>query len=324
MAKSKRRPSATEPKLTAGRTRVPGWMVAAGVVLTLAAWAGFQFAKNRVVPNAARANSMNTSALAAATNSDNPPPSPLGEGTGVRALQASSPPGTGQGSLDSARDQSASSSSAPLPAAGEKAGPPTLEVAQAVMVTVELDFGAKMPSIAAALLDIERHYQPDDGKGRTFAILDAYGEPPPTGKLHMSMHVSTEKPGLGSLIFKRTGEVLWSSRIVPSKDPTKRQFTGKNLSIFIDDGAGHLLTIDGSNNPTWIMDALVKERAALLDTVWPSGVEHEVTFIYSACGCPVKVMARREGDRVVRTKELPVMFPDDTAAVELIGRLMRW
>ena len=138
------------------------------------------------------------------------------------------------------------------------------------------------------------------------------------------MHVSTEKPGTCSLIFKRTGEMLWSSRIVPSKDPNKRQFTGKNLSIFIDDGAGHLLTVDGSNNPTWIMDAVVKEKGALLNTVWPSGAEHEVTFIYSACGCPVKVMARREGERIVRTKELPVMFPDDPAVVELIARLMRW
>ena len=133
------------------------------------------------------------------------------------------------------------------------------------------------------------------------------------------MHVSAEKPGIGSLIFKRTGETLWSSRIVPSKDPKKSQFSGKNLSIYIDDGAGKLLTVDGSNNPTWIMDAVVREKGALLDTVWPSGIEHEVTFIYSACGCPVKVMARREGDRVVRTRELPVMFPDDPAAVELIG-----
>ena len=140
----------------------------------------------------------------------------------------------------------------------------------------------------------------------------------------MSMHVSTEKPGIGSLIFKRTGETLWSSRIVPSKDPKKSPFSGKNLAIYIDNGAGKLLTVDGSNNPMWIMDAVVREKGALLDTVWPSGVEHEVTFIYSACGCPVKVMARREGDRVVRTKELPVMFPDDPAAVELIGRLMRW
>src|SRR5205814_6745391 len=88
----------------------------------------------------------------------------------------------------------------------------TLEVAQAVMVTVELDFGAKIPSIATALLDIERRYEPDDGKGRTFAILDAYGEPTPTGKLHLSRHVSTEKPGLGSLIFIRTAAVRWISR----------------------------------------------------------------------------------------------------------------
>jgi len=62
----------------------------------------------------------------------------------------------------------------------------------------------------------------------------------------------------------------------------------------------------------------------LLNTVWPSGAEHEVTFIYSACGCPVKVMARREDERIVRTKELRVMFPDDPAVVELIARLMRW
>ena len=200
----------------------------------------------------------------------------------------------------------------------------TLEVAQAVMVTVELDFGGAIPDVAAALLDIERRYQPDDGKGRTFAILDAYGEGTWTGKLHLSMHVSAEKPGIGSLIFKRTGETLWSSRIVPSKDPKKSQFSGKNLSIYIDDGAGKLLTVDGSSNPAWIMDSVVKEKGALLDTIWLSGVEHEVTFIYSACGCPVKVMARREGDRVVRTKELPVMFPDDPAAVEVIAKLMRW
>ena len=200
----------------------------------------------------------------------------------------------------------------------------TQEVDQAVMVTVELDFGAKVPSIGTALNDIERQYQPDDGKGRTFAILDAYGGPTASGKLHISMHVSTEKPGVGSLIFKRTGETLWNSRIIPPTDPAKRQFTGRNLSILIDDGPGHSLTIDGSGNPAWIMEAVVKERGALLDAVWPTGVEHELTFLYSACGCPVKVMARRDGERLVRTKELPVIFPDDPAVVELIGRLMRW
>src|SRR5262245_39723560 len=61
----------------------------------------------------------------------------------------------------------------------------TMETAQAVMVTVELDFGPRIPTIAEALKEIDRKYQPDDGRGRTFAILDAYGEPTPDGKLHM-------------------------------------------------------------------------------------------------------------------------------------------
>ena len=48
-----------------------------------------------------------------------------------------------------------------------------LEVAHAVMVTVELDFGPKLPTIADALAQIERRSKPDDGVGRTFAVLDA-------------------------------------------------------------------------------------------------------------------------------------------------------
>ena len=91
---------------------------------------------------------------------------------------------------------------------------PSIEVNQAIMVTVELDFGGPPPSIAEALNSIERRHQPDVGGGRVFAILDAYGEPTPDGKkLHMSMHISTEKTGVGSLIFKKTGETLWSSRV---------------------------------------------------------------------------------------------------------------
>src|SRR5262245_51982023 len=73
--------------------------------------------------------------------------------------------------------------------ADAKAPLPTNQVAQAIMVTVELDFGGKPPSIKEALKEVERRHQPDDGKGRTFAILDAYGDPTPAGKLHMSMHV---------------------------------------------------------------------------------------------------------------------------------------
>src|SRR5690242_5645826 len=50
-----------------------------------------------------------------------------------------------------------------------------MEVNHAVMVTVELDLGSPVPSIAEGLREVERKYQPDDGRGRTFAILDAYG-----------------------------------------------------------------------------------------------------------------------------------------------------
>jgi hypothetical protein len=57
---------------------------------------------------------------------------------------------------------------------------------------------------------------------------------------------------------------------------------------------------------------------------WPDGAQREVIFIYSAFGCPVKVMARRVGARTERTSELPVIFPDDPPAVSTIARLMRW
>jgi hypothetical protein len=193
------------------------------------------------------------------------------------------------------------------------------------MVTVELDFGGKIPSIAEALNQVERRYQPADGQGRTFAILDAYGGPTDDNKkLHMSMHVSTEKAGKGSLIFKRTGEVLWESAIAPNTNST--QFSGKNLLVYIDTGDGkhNMWTIDGSSSPTSILEAQVKEQARTVRELWPDGTEREFTYVYSACGCPVKAMVRREGDRTVRTSDQPVMFPDDPAAMQVIGRLMGW
>ena len=197
----------------------------------------------------------------------------------------------------------------------------TMETAQAVMVTVELDFGSRIPTIAEALKEIDRRYQPADGTGRTFAILDAYGEPTADGKLHMSMHVSSEKPGIGSLAFKRTGEVLWQSKIVPAQSPPS---SGKALTVYIDNGAGRSLLIDGSNNPASILDATVKDLGVPVKTAWPNGQEREVTFVYSACGCPVKAMVKRVGNRTARTKDLPVMFPDDPAAMATISRLMGW
>lgn len=199
----------------------------------------------------------------------------------------------------------------------------TMEINQAVMVTVELDFGGPVPGIAEALTQIERRHQSDDGTGRVFAVLDAYGEPTADGKkLHVSMHVSTEKPGLGTLVFRRTGEVLWQSRVVRGTNATS--FTGKNLTILVDNGKGQAQMVDGSGNPLSILDAKLRDTQRPLREFWPDGAEREVTFIYSACGCPVKAMVRRTGDRTMRTQELPVMFPDDPGVLMVIARLMGW
>jgi len=198
-----------------------------------------------------------------------------------------------------------------------------MNVNQAVMVTVELSFAGPMPSIADALRYIERRQQPDDGTGRVFAILDAYGEPTADGqKLHMSMHVSAEKTGVGALIFRRTGEVLWQSRIVTGT--STNLFTGKGLTILINDAAGKSAMVDGSGNPASILQARLRDSKTLIRDFWPDGAEREVTFLYSACGCPVKALVRRTGERTQRVKELPVMFPDDPAVMEVIGHLMGW
>jgi hypothetical protein len=221
---------------------------------------------------------------------------------------------------ESGKNQSANSTNAG--ASGTASPLPVMGVNRAVMVTVELDFGSPVPTIAEALKQVDRRYRPDDGAGRTFAILDAYGEPTPEGKLHMSMHVSTEKPGLGALVFRPTGKILWESRIVPGTNTT--EFTAKNLLILLGDETGHTITVDGSNNPKSILDARIKHQDLPVSAFWPEDIEREVTFIYSACGCPVKVMARRVGDRTIRTKDLPVIFPDDPSVVRLINRLMGW
>ena len=192
------------------------------------------------------------------------------------------------------------------------------------MVTVELDFGPKIPSIAEALRAVDRRYQPADGQGRTFAILDAYGEPTADGKLHISMHVSSEKTGRAALVFRPTGQILWQARIVPATHPAHSTFAGKNLDIMVADeqGTDHLL--DGSKVSKSIFDAPVRDRGVLLREFWPEGAERQLTFFYSACGCPVKVMCLRLGERTQRTKALPVIFPDDPAVVTTISRLLGW
>jgi hypothetical protein len=199
-----------------------------------------------------------------------------------------------------------------------------MEVAQSLMVTVDLDFGAKPPGIAQALPEIERRYEPDDGQGRTFAIIEAYGEPTPDAKLHISMHVSAEKPGIGALVFRRTGETLWKTRILPATHPPASSYAGKNLFIMLDNEAGKPFVLDGSNNPASILDTVVRDTGMPVRDFWPASAERQVSFFYSACGCPVNIMARRVGEKTVRTKELPVIFPDDPGVASTISRLMGW
>lgn len=213
----------------------------------------------------------------------------------------------------------------PVPtASASETNLPAMEVAQAVMVTAELDFGGKAPTIAEGLRQIERRYQPDDKIGRTFAILDAYGGPTADGKLHISMHVSLEKPGIGALMFRPTGDVLWKTRIVPETHPPSSSFAGKQLFILLDDGHGKPYVLDGSKVSTSILDATVRDLGEPVREFWPDGEERELTFFYSACGCPVKVMARRLNDKTQRTKELPVIFPDDPEVAATISLLAGW
>lgn len=188
------------------------------------------------------------------------------------------------------------------------------------MVTVDLDFAGKPPSIKDALKEIERSYEPRGE--RTFAILDAYGEPTPAGKLHMSMHLSMEQPGIGTLIFRRTSEVLWKSKIVaaPTGPPPPKKLT----IIMADTNAGTSFMLDGSKGATRVLDVPLNNSPSLVRDLWPDGAEREFTFIYSVCGCPVKANVRRTGETTARTSELPVMFPDDSAAMDVISQLMGW
>ena len=211
---------------------------------------------------------------------------------------------------------------APPPTTTPTTQPPdqvtTMDVAKAVMVTVEEDFG-KNATFAQALKQIERRYKPNDGVGRTFAILDAYGDPMPDGRLHMSMHVSSEKPGEGQLIHKKTGKVLWHGKINPSSQPMPQ----KALRIIVESAPGNSFNVD-VNSADNILSAAASGKNAPVKDVWPDGETREVTFIFSACGCPVKAMVKRVGERTQRTTDTPVMFPDDPDALKTIATFMRW
>ena len=198
---------------------------------------------------------------------------------------------------------------------------PVAEVAHSLMVKVELDFGANPPPLREALKEIERYSQADTGAGRTFAVLDAEGGPAPGGKLHLQMHLSMEKPGFGSLVFRRTGEVLWKSRIVASTNGPPKP---KQLSIYMANTTGQSWLLDGSKGLKAVLDLPINNTPGTVRDFWPDGAEHEFTFIYSVCGCPVKVKVRRTGETTARTTELPVMFPDDPDAMRVISQMMGW
>ena len=197
-----------------------------------------------------------------------------------------------------------------------------MPVNTSAMVTVELDRGSPPLTVASAVASIERRHEPDDKTGRTFAVLDVTGEPTADGrKLRLQMHVSAEKPGLGALIDRRDGRILWHAAVIPAPGI---QGVPKSLTILIEDGLGKTSTVDGSTAPTRILDANMRESGKSVRDFWADGDEREVSFIYSACGCPVKVLVRRTGDTTVRTSDRPLMFPDDPAVMQLIRRLMGW
>ena len=104
---------------------------------------------------------------------------------------------------------------------------------ESVVVTIEENFGPGVLTIADALGKIERRYQPFDNQGRTFAILDAYGNMLPDGRMHISMHISSEKTGGAMLILTGSGKVLWNCTIYPKADGSKVA-ASKQLNIFIE------------------------------------------------------------------------------------------
>ncbi len=200
----------------------------------------------------------------------------------------------------------------------------TMLVNESVMVTVDLDLGQPVPTVEQALKLIERKYAPKDGKDRTFAILDAVAETSPFGKMHLSMHISSEKEGGAMLILKSTGKVLWDCQVVPNPN---KPYTGepKKLTIYIDYDGKKSFTVDASSNPPTIFDAKLLENKVSVIDFWSIGQEKELVFVYSACGCPVHIKAKRTAfKKSERTSNSPVMFPDDPAVVTLIGRLLGW
>src|ERR1051325_11554683 len=102
---------------------------------------------------------------------------------------------------------------------------------------------------------------------------------------------------MACFIFKPTGEMLWQARIIPG-EPSSSPNGGKSLRILVDDGHGASHLLDGSKGPATVLDAFIPDLGNIpVRSYWPDGAERDVTFIYSTCGCPVHVSAKRVGER---------------------------
>lgn len=196
---------------------------------------------------------------------------------------------------------------------------------ESMMVTIEEYFGPTALTIADALFMIERKYAPFDNQGRTFAILDAYGNKLPDGRMHISMHISSEKVGGAQLILSSTGKVLWNCKIYPKKDGTKVA-AQKQLNIYIEreNEKDKYYTVDGSGNPATIFNCKLNETKVSVNDYWKDNTIKEFIFVYSACGCPVHVKFLRKGNKTVFQSGDNVIFPDDAPVLSVIHKLMAW
>ena len=196
---------------------------------------------------------------------------------------------------------------------------------ESVMVTIEENFGPDVKTIADALQQIERRYQPFDKQGRTFAILDAYGNRMPDGRMHISMHISSEKIGGAQLVLKTSGKVLWNCRIYPKKDGSKVAGE-KQLMIYIEreNEKDKYYTVNGNGNPATIFDCILDETKQSVNDYWKNYTVKEFIFIYSACGCPVHVKFMRQGFKSTFQSGDNVIFPDDPAVLAVIHKLLAY
>ena len=209
-------------------------------------------------------------------------------------------------------------------AAGIKAD--SMEIEESVMVTIEENFGPGVSTIAEAINLIERKYQPFDNAGRTFAILDAYGNKMADGRMHVSMHISSEKVGAGQLILKTSKKVVWNCKFIPKKDG-KKVSGNKALTIYMEqdgENKGKFFTADGSANPSDIFVCKIKETGKSIDETWKDGSVKEFIFIYSACGCPVHAKFIRNGKRTYIQNNDSVIFPDDPGLITILHNLMKY